>query len=75
MTLAGERRFRIGERLEQREIGMGKEAGTLLMYSGGRRSGNGSLDAINADADGHATMHNETHPCASWEIRDAVNVA
>jgi hypothetical protein len=45
------------------------------MYNGGKRSGNGSLDAINAGADGHAAIHDETRPCAVREIWNAINVA
>ena len=54
---------------------MGKEAGALLMYNGGRRSDSGSLDAINVGADGHSAMHDETRLCAAWEIWDVINVA
>jgi hypothetical protein len=39
------------------------------MYSGSR-----SLDAINADTDGHAAMHDEARPYA-WEIWNAIDVA
>jgi hypothetical protein len=46
---------------------MNKNRMALLMYIGGRRSGSESLDAINAGADGHATMRDETHPCVAWK--------
>jgi hypothetical protein len=61
--------------LERREIGMGKEAWALLMYNGGRRSGSGTLGAINTGANGHTVMHDETRPCVAWESYDAINVA
>jgi hypothetical protein len=51
---------------------MVKEAGTLLMYSGDRRSGSGALDAIYVGADGHAAMHEETRPGVAW---NAINIA
>ena len=54
---------------------MNKNRRALLMYSGGRRSGSGSLDAINTGADGHTAMHDETRPCVAWENWDAINVA
>jgi hypothetical protein len=38
------------------------------LYSGGRRSGSGALAAINAGADGHAAMHDETRHCAARSV-------
>jgi hypothetical protein len=49
------------------DIGMGKEVGALLLYSGGRRSSSGALAAINAGADGHAAMNDEMLHCVTWE--------
>jgi hypothetical protein len=45
------------------------------MYISGRGSGSGSLDAINAGADSHTAMHDETRSCVAWEIWDDINVA
>jgi hypothetical protein len=41
------------------------------MYNGG----SGWLHANNADADGHAAMHDETRPCVTWENWNAINIA
>jgi hypothetical protein len=48
---------------------MGKEGEALLLYSG-RRSGSRALAAINAGADGHAAMHDETRHCVASESWD-----
>jgi hypothetical protein len=60
---------------ERLEIRMNKNLMALLMYSGVRRSGSGSLDTIYAGADGHAAMHDVTRPCVVWKNCDTINVA
>jgi hypothetical protein len=50
------------------EIGMGKEGGALLLYNDDRQSGGGALAAINAGANGHAAMHDETRHCAARSV-------
>ena len=59
---------------EQRQIGMNKNRRALLMYNIGRRSDSGSLDAINAGAEGHVAMYDEMRPCVAWENWDAINI-